>query len=146
VFHRNIFSSYSGLKALLAQAYITSENQKRFRAMAQAVSRRSLKTEARVRVRVKPYEISHGKRGTSRGFLWVIRFYLLSVIPLWFSITTYNLGYKKQARWWPKFGDTVSSHQHEQQQTQKNNIVILIYMRTSDFTGHIFPPIFILIV
>jgi hypothetical protein len=52
------------------------------RAMAQAVSRRSLTTEARVRSRVSPCEICDGQSGTGTGFSPSCQFSPVNFIPL----------------------------------------------------------------
>jgi hypothetical protein len=52
------------------------------RAMAQAVSRRPLTTEARVRSRVGPCEICGGQSGTGTGFSPSCRFSPVDFIPL----------------------------------------------------------------
>jgi hypothetical protein len=51
------------------------------RAMAQAVSRRSLTAEARVRSRVSPFGICGGQSGTGAGFSRVLRFSPVNFIP-----------------------------------------------------------------
>jgi hypothetical protein len=52
------------------------------RAMAQAISRRPLTAEARVRSRVSPCEISGGQSGTGTGFSPSCRFSPVDFIPL----------------------------------------------------------------
>jgi hypothetical protein len=52
------------------------------RAMAQAVSRRPLTADARVRSRVSPYEICGGQSRTGTGFSPSCRFSLVNFIPL----------------------------------------------------------------
>jgi hypothetical protein len=32
------------------------------------------------------------------------------IIPLWFSMLMYHLGYEQWVRWWPQFIDVVSPH------------------------------------
>jgi hypothetical protein len=49
--------------------------------MAQAVSRRPLTTEARVRAQVNPCGICDGQSGTGTGFLRVLRFSPVNIIP-----------------------------------------------------------------
>jgi hypothetical protein len=51
-------------------------------AMAQAVSRRHLTAEARVRSRVSPGEICGGQSGTGTGFSSSSRFSPVNFIPL----------------------------------------------------------------
>jgi hypothetical protein len=52
------------------------------RAMAQAVSRRPLTAETRVRSQVNPCEICGGQSGTGTGFSPSCRFSLVNFIPL----------------------------------------------------------------
>jgi hypothetical protein len=54
----------------------------RGRAMAQAVSRRPLTAEARVRFRFSPCDICGGQSGTGTGFSPSCRFYPVNLIPL----------------------------------------------------------------
>jgi hypothetical protein len=59
--------------------------------MAQAVSRRHLIPEARVRFGVSPCENSAGQSGTGIGFLRVLLVSPVDIIPLWLSIIIYPL-------------------------------------------------------
>jgi hypothetical protein len=52
------------------------------RAMAQAVSRRPVTADARVRFRVSPCEICGGQSGTGTGFSPSCRFSPVNFIPL----------------------------------------------------------------
>jgi hypothetical protein len=52
------------------------------RAMAQVVSHRPLSTEARVHARVNPCGICGGQSGTGTGFLQVLQFSPVNIIPL----------------------------------------------------------------
>jgi hypothetical protein len=78
--------------------------------MAQAVSRRSLNVEAQVRAWVSPSGICGGHNGNGKGFLRLLRFSIVHIIPLRLSILIYKLDEQK-ARLWPQFRDV-----HEQQQ------------------------------
>jgi hypothetical protein len=62
--------------------------------MAQAVSRRLLTAEARVRARVGPSGICGGLTGTGTVFLRVLRISPVSITPPWLSIRIYHLGDK----------------------------------------------------
>ena len=52
----------------------------RGRAMAEAISRRPLTAEARVRSRVSPCGICGGQSGTGTGFSRVLRLFVVSII------------------------------------------------------------------
>jgi hypothetical protein len=60
--------------------------------MAQAVSRRSLTAEYRVRARVGPCKTCGGRSGAGIGDLRVIRYSPVSVIPPWLSVLMDHLG------------------------------------------------------
>jgi hypothetical protein len=60
--------------------------------MAQAVSRRPLTAESRVRARAIPCGIYFGQSGTGTGFLQVLRFSPVHTIPPSFPIPIYHLG------------------------------------------------------
>jgi hypothetical protein len=59
--------------------------------MAQAVSRRPLTAEDRVHARVSSCGICGGQIVTGTGFLRVLRFSLVSIIPPWLSRIVYHL-------------------------------------------------------
>jgi hypothetical protein len=56
------------------------------RDMAQAVSRRPLSAEARIRARSSLCGIGGGQSGTGAGFLRVLWFFHVSIIPSWLFI------------------------------------------------------------
>jgi hypothetical protein len=60
---------------------ITGDWDHRGRAMTQAVSHRPLNAEARVRARVNRCGICGGQSGTETGFLRVLRFSPVNIIP-----------------------------------------------------------------
>jgi hypothetical protein len=66
--------------------------------MTQAVSRRPLTAESRVRAWVNPSGIYGGHSGTGTGFLRVLRFSPVNVIPPSFSILIYHLGDEQYVR------------------------------------------------
>jgi hypothetical protein len=61
------------------------------RAMAQAVSRRPVTVEARVRGRVSPCGISGGRNNIETVFIRVLLFAPVSVIPPWLSILIWGM-------------------------------------------------------
>jgi hypothetical protein len=85
-------------------------------AMAQAVSRQPLITEARVRAAIGPCGICGGQNGTGTGFspsssVFPCQYY--STVALHIQISS---GGRTIVLWWPQFRDIVSPHRHEQQQ------------------------------
>jgi hypothetical protein len=92
---------------------IYSTNYAIGRAMAQAVSRQPLTTEAWVRTQVGSCGICDGQSGTGHVSLRVFRFSPVTIIPPWLSMLIYNVRDEQKARW-PQFRDIASSHQHEQ--------------------------------
>jgi hypothetical protein len=62
------------------------------RAMAQAVSRRSLTAESRIRDGVNPYGLCGGQSGTGTGFSPSSSVSPVNIIPPSFSILMYHLG------------------------------------------------------
>jgi hypothetical protein len=62
------------------------------RAMAQAVSRRPLTTEAQVRACVNPCGIYGGQSGTRQVFLRVLRFSPVNIISPRLSTLVYHVG------------------------------------------------------
>jgi hypothetical protein len=69
--------------------------------MVQVVSRLSLATEVRIRAQVSPCAICGLQSGLGQALLRVLRFSLVSIITLWFSILIYHLEDEQKARWWP---------------------------------------------
>jgi hypothetical protein len=55
-----------------------------------------------------------------QGFLRVLRFVPVSIIPPCLSIHNRHLGNEQKVRWRPQFRDTVSPQRHEQQQQHLN--------------------------
>jgi hypothetical protein len=91
------------------------------RAMAQAVSRRPLTAEARVRERVSPWGTCGRQSGTVTFLLWVLQFSPVNIIPPWLSILTNHLEDEQWARWWLQFRDTVSPHWLEQENIKRED-------------------------
>jgi hypothetical protein len=60
--------------------------------MAQAVSRRPVSAEARVRTQVSPCEICSGQSDIGRGFHTISSSFFLNIIPLGFSKLIYHVG------------------------------------------------------
>jgi hypothetical protein len=60
--------------------------------MTEAVSRRPLTAEVLDSARVSPRGICGGQTGTGTGFLRVLRFSAVNVIPPWSSILMYKPG------------------------------------------------------
>jgi hypothetical protein len=53
----------------------------------------------------------------ARELWWLNQdFSTVDVIPPWFFMFMYHLGYEQQARWWPQFRDILSPHQHHHHQ------------------------------
>jgi hypothetical protein len=77
------------------------------RAMAQAVSRQPLTTEARIRTRVSPCRICGGGIGTGTDFSPSSLFFVVIILPTQFHI---HLRDEQNARWWPQFRDKASPH------------------------------------
>jgi hypothetical protein len=67
------------------------------------------------------------KVALGQGFLQVLHFYHVSIIPAWLSVLIYELEDGEQARWWPQFRDVVSPHGHEQE-----NQTFRLYARASE--------------
>jgi hypothetical protein len=65
------------------------------RAISQAISRRPLTAETRVHARVSSCGICGGQIVTGTGFLRVLRFSLVNVIPPWLSRIVYHLGHEQ---------------------------------------------------
>jgi hypothetical protein len=61
-------------------------------ATAQAVSRRLLTTEARVRAQGNPCGICGEQSGTATGFSKSPFVFLVNIIPPWLSVLMYDLG------------------------------------------------------
>jgi hypothetical protein len=75
--------------------------------MAQEVSRRPFKAEARVRTCVSPCGICGGQSGTGKRSSVFSRQYHSTV-------ALHHLGREQQACCWPQLRDTVSPRHHEQ--------------------------------
>jgi hypothetical protein len=91
------------------------------RAMAQAVSRRSLIAEARVRARA----IHSMWDLWWRECYWRVFSSSCSAFPSvsfhWRSMPISHLGGEQQACWWPQFADVVSPHRHKEQQERQRS-------------------------
>jgi hypothetical protein len=81
--------------------------------MAQAVSRRSLTAEARVRTRVNPCGICGGQNGTGTGFSPSSSVFLCQYHSTVVLQNSYHLGDEQCVRWWQQFRDVVSPHKIE---------------------------------
>jgi hypothetical protein len=79
-----------------------------------AVSRQPLTAEALVRALLSPCGICGGQSGSETGFFRLLRFSPVNIIPPSLFILACHMGDDQQARWWPQFGDKVSTHRHEQ--------------------------------
>jgi hypothetical protein len=64
--------------------------------MARLVSSRPLTAEAWVSAWFSPCGICSGQSGTETGFLQVLRFSLVNIIPPWLTILIYHLGVIKR--------------------------------------------------
>jgi hypothetical protein len=88
--------------------------------MAQAVIRRPVTTETRVRAGVSPFGICNGESGTGTVFSVCYSVFLVHIILPWPFMLIYQLRGEQQACSWPQFRDIVSRHRHEHE--QPNNI------------------------
>jgi hypothetical protein len=81
--------------------------------MVQAVCRRPLTAEARVRAQVSLLGVYGIQSGNGIGFS-VLLLSPVNIIPPWLFILIYHLGDEQQARWWLQFRDMVSPLRQEQ--------------------------------